>query len=160
MSCSWIQCKLVRCQIPQALNKGNLHYTKINVWPDIYVYNVYVWGQTLKRLQHLPGGPWTAFLLGSRCAELPSNCLRTAWPSNCLRTVFETARKGCPSGPETRFSTILGRFWKQFWWFFEVALRERLDSQREGPNLCFGWQAWYETHISHFARNPQIDENR
>ena len=46
--------------------------------------------------------------------------------------------------------------------FFEVATRERLDSQREVPNLCFCWQAWYETGISHFAnkKKMKIKENR
>ena len=42
----------------------------------------------------------------------------------------------------------------------EIAARERLDSQREGPNLCFYWQAWYETEISHFAKKPKTDDNR
>ena len=32
--------------------------------------------------------------------------------------------------------------------------------QREGPNLCFYWQALYETEISHFEKKPKIDENR
>ena len=54
------------------------------------------------------------------------------------------------------FRSIFHRFSR----FFEVATRERLDSQREGPNLCFCWQAWYETEISHFAKKPKIDENR
>ena len=44
--------------------------------------------------------------------------------------------------------------------FFEVATRERLDSQREGPNLCFCWQAWYGIDISHLAKKPKIDKHR
>ena len=64
-------------------------------------------------------------------------------------------RKGRPRRSETRFSTIPGRFSGRFSVFFEVAVGERLDSHREGPNLCFCWQAWYETHISHFAKKTE-----
>ena len=38
-------------------------------------------------------------------------------------------------------------------------MRHRLGLQREGPNLCFYWQALYETEISHFEKKPKIDEN-
>jgi len=55
---------------------------------------------------------------------------------------------------------ISGRFSGRFSRFFEVAVGERLNSQREGPTLCFCWQAWYETDISHFAKKPKIDKNR
>jgi len=41
-----------------------------------------------------------------------------------------------------------------------VALRERRDSQREGPNLCFCWQAQYFRGFAEFAEKPKTDENR
>ena len=39
-------------------------------------------------------------------------------------------------------------------------MRERLDSQREGPNLCFCWQAQYFQGFADFAEEPKIDKNR
>ena len=60
----------------------------------------------------------------------------------------------------TRFSTILYRFCDRFQWFFEVASRERLDSEREGPNLCFCWQAQHFQGFADFAEKPKIEENR
>ena len=59
-----------------------------------------------------------------------------------------------------RFLTFSGRSWDRFQWFFEVALRERLDSQREGPNLCFCWQAQHFQGFADFAEKPKIEENR
>ena len=42
-----------------------------------------------------------------------------------------------PKIPEVQFSTLSGRIWGPFPSFFEVPSRERLNSQRTGPNLCF-----------------------
>ena len=55
---------------------------------------------------------------------------------------------------------ISGRFPVRFSRFFEVASRERLDSQREGPNLCFCWQAQYFQGFADFTEKPKIEENR
>ena len=69
-------------------------------------------------------------------------------------------RKGRPSGPETRFSTLSGRFWSQFPEFFKVALRERFALQRKGLNLDFDWHARYIGAFLHFAKRPTINKNR
>ena len=55
---------------------------------------------------------------------------------------------------------LLHRFWDQFSLFFEVASRERLDSQREEPNLCFYWQAQHFQGFADFAEKAKIDKNR
>ena len=55
---------------------------------------------------------------------------------------------------------LLHRFWDKFSLFFEVASREQLDSQREGPNLCFCWQAQHFQGFAGFAEKPKIEENR
>ena len=69
-------------------------------------------------------------------------------------------RKGRPSGPETRFSTLSDRFLGRFSVFFKVASRERFAWQREVSNLDFDWQAQYIGAFLHFAKNPKIDKNR
>ena len=76
-----------------------------------------------------------------------------------LRTT-KIDRKGRPRRSEMRFSTISGRFSGRFSRSFEVASRERLDSQREGPNLCFCRQAQHFQGFADFAEKPKIDENR
>ena len=50
--------------------------------------------------------------------------------------------------------SILGPFSS----FFEVASRERLDSEREGPNLCFCWQAQHFQGFADFAEKAKMDE--
>ena len=67
---------------------------------------------------------------------------------------------GCPRRSERRFSTISGRFSGRFSRFFEVTSRERLDSRRDGPNLCFCQQAQYFGGFADFTEKPKIDENR
>ena len=39
-------------------------------------------------------------------------------------------------------------------------MRERLDSEREGPNLCFCWQARPFQGFADFSEKAKIDENR
>ena len=56
--------------------------------------------------------------------------------------------------------TILGRFGDRFSSFFEVASRERLDSQREGPNPVLYWQVLYFQGFADFAEKPKTDQNR
>ena len=60
---------------------------------------------------------------------------------------------------EMWFSTISRRSWDRFSWFFEVASCERFDSEREGPNLCFCWQAQHFQGFADFAERTKIDEN-
>ena len=67
---------------------------------------------------------------------------------------------GCPRRSERRFSTISGRFSGRFSRFFEVTSRERLDSRRDGPNLCFCQQAQYFGGFADFTEKPKINENR
>ena len=67
---------------------------------------------------------------------------------------------GRPRRSERRCSTISGRFSGRFSRFFEVTSRERLDSRRDGPNLCFCWQAQYFGGFADFTEKPKIDENR
>ena len=62
--------------------------------------------------------------------------------------------------PNVSKATISGRVWGRFSLFFEVASRGRLDSQREGPNLCFCWQAQYFQGFADFAEKPKIDKKR
>ena len=69
-------------------------------------------------------------------------------------------RKGRSRSPETGFSTIPGRFWEGFSSFFEVASRDRRESQREGPSLCFCYQAQYFRGFADFAEKRKTDENR
>ena len=93
----------------------------------------------------------------------PRDRLRSTWASERPRaTDFD--RLGRPSDSarptSTRFSTIPGRFCDRFSSFFDVAPRERLDSQREGPNLCFCWHAQYFGGFADFAKKPKIDKNR
>ena len=65
-----------------------------------------------------------------------------------------------PERPRDAIFDDFGSIWEPIFVFFEVATRKRLDSQREWPNLCFCWQAWYETEISHLAKKPKIDKHR
>ena len=65
-------------------------------------------------------------------------------------------RKGRPRRSETRFSTISGPFSGRFLRFLEVASRERLDSQCEGPNPCFCRQAQYFVRVELRAFQPKI----
>ena len=51
-------------------------------------------------------------------------------------------------------------FWERFSFFFEVAVRARLDLQRREPNPCFCWQAQYFQGFADFAEKPKIEENR
>ena len=67
---------------------------------------------------------------------------------------------GCPRRSERRFSTISGRFSGRFSRFFEVTSRERLNSRRDGPNLCFCQQAQYFGGFADFTEKPKINENR
>ena len=45
-------------------------------------------------------------------------------------------------------------------WLFEATSRERRDSQREGPNLDFDWQARYFGAFADFTETLKIDQNR
>ena len=95
-----------------------------------------------------------------RNLEMRAGFMRVA-PSRSTEPLRATKvdRKGRPSGPETRFSTISGRFWDRFSSFFEAASRERLDSQREGPNPVLYWQAQYFQGFAELADKPKINRS-
>ena len=64
--------------------------------------------------------------------------------------------------PERPRDTIFDDFksiWDRFSLFFEVTSRERLDSQREGPNPVSYWQAQYFQGFADFADRSKIDQN-
>ena len=66
-----------------------------------------------------------------------------------------------PEPPEIpALPVLLHGFRVRFSSFFEVAARERLDSQSEGPNLRFCWQAQYFQGFADFAAKQKIQENR
>ena len=66
-----------------------------------------------------------------------------------------------PEPPEIpAFPVLLHGFRVRFSSFFEVAARERLDSQSEGPNLRFCWQAQYFQGFAGFAENSKTRKNR
>ena len=50
-------------------------------------------------------------------------------------------------------------FWARFSYFFEVAVRARLDLQRREPNPCFCWQAQYFQGFADFADRSKIHQN-
>ena len=50
-------------------------------------------------------------------------------------------------------------FWDRFSYFFEVAVRARLDLQRREPNPCFCWQVQYFQGFADFADRSKIHQN-
>ena len=63
--------------------------------------------------------------------------------------------------PENRaIPELLHRFKIEFSSFCEGTLRERLESQRERPNLCFCWQAQYFQGFADIADKPKIAKFR
>ena len=66
-----------------------------------------------------------------------------------------------PESPEIpAFPVLLHGFRVRFSLFFEVAARERLESQSEEPNLRFCWQAQYFQGFTEFASQSKIDQDR
>ena len=49
-------------------------------------------------------------------------------------------------------------FWARFSYFFEVAVRARLDLQRREPNPCFCWQAQYFQGFANFADKQKSNQ--
>ena len=58
------------------------------------------------------------------------------------------------------FGSILHRFSMTFSLLFEVASCERVDVQRDGPNLCFCRQVRHFRGFARFAKTPENDEMR
>ena len=83
----------------------------------------------------------------------PGTLAQAAWDA-------EVARKDRPIGSEAAFSTVLGGSGSRFSLFSEVTSRERVDSQREEPNLGFCWQAQYFRGFAVFLRKSEVDGNR